>query len=65
MNIGVHTHLFKRPSHPTISVKPLVMAPTVHLIGQATVASAIHLSTMVMPQWDTDTNQWDGLTALE
>ena len=65
MNIGVHTHLFKRPSHPTISVKPLVMAPTVHLIGQAMVASAIHLSAMVMLQWDTDMDQWLGLTVPE
>ena len=44
---------------------PLVTEVMVHLIGQAMVASAIHLSAMVMPQWDTDMDRWDGLTALE
>ena len=44
---------------------PLATEVMVNLIGQAMVASAIHLSAMVMLQWDTDMDQWLGLTVPE
>ena len=65
MNIGVHMLSYRRLSHLITSEMPLATEVMVHLIGLAMVASAIHLSAMVMPQWDTDTDRWDGLTALE
>ena len=64
-NIGVHMLSYRRLSHLITSEMPLVTEVMVHLIGLAMVASAIHLSAMVMLQWDTDTDRWDGLTALE
>lgn len=65
MNIGVHMLSYRRLSHLITSEMPLATEVMVHLIGQAMVASAIHLSAMVMLQWDTDMDQWLGLMVLE
>lgn len=65
MNIGVHTPLYKKHLHPTTSDKPLATEVMLHLIGEAMVALAIHLSAMVMPQWDMDMVLWDGHTEQE
>ena len=65
MNIGVHTPSCRKLLHLTTSEMPLATEVMVHLIGQAMVALAIHLSAMVMLQWDTDMDQWLGLTVPE
>lgn len=65
MNIGVHTPLYKKHLHPTISDKSLAMEVMHHLIGLAMVAGVILLSAMIMLQWDTDMVRWDGHTVLE
>ncbi len=62
MNIGVHTPSYRKLLHLTTSEMPLATEVMVHLIGLVMVALAIHLSAMVMLQWDTDMDQWLGLT---
>ena len=65
MNTGVHTPSYRKLLHLITSEMPLATEVMVHLIGLVMVALAIHLSAMVMLQWDTDMDQWLGLTVPE